>query len=139
MKLPAPRDEQYGCIWLPRLREKARLFLAEELPAEYLRAFCLPPAVDGLFLTHFNTSKEAFLTACTLPEDAFEAWFLTLQDNSPEHIAAWNESVVNFGRPGYPMAERFPWAKENFYPNLAHLDLQTVFEALEYDEGIRTE
>lgn len=137
MKLPAPRDEQCGCIWLPRIRAKAQRFKAGTLSKDYLRPFCHPVAADGHFLAQFNTDKDSLIAACDLPDAEFEAWFLSLPDNNNERIAEWNEIAVNLGRPGYPMDERFVWALENLYPELMQYDPETVFEMIEYDEGIR--
>ncbi|WP_309386186.1 DUF5069 domain-containing protein [Cerasicoccus frondis] len=137
MTLPAPRDQFCGCIWLPRIRSKAQLFKAGKLPKDYVRPFCHPVAADGHFLAHFQTDKDALLAVVDLPDAEFKAWFLALPNNSDELIAEWNEIAVNLGRPGYPMDERFVWAMENLYPEMKQYDPETVFEMIEYDEGIR--
>lgn len=136
MKLPAPRDKLFGCMWLPRLRAKAQLHQRGELPEAYQRPFCAAPGVDGQFLAHFQTDQDALLVACDLPDAEFEAWFFELPDNGEGRVDAWNEVAVNLGRPGYPMAERFEWALGQYYTHLADRQLETVFEALEADEGI---
>ncbi|MBK1857266.1 DUF5069 domain-containing protein [Cerasicoccus arenae] len=136
MNLPAPRDTLFGCMWLPRIRAKAQQYKTGKLPEIYARPFCIPPAVDGQFLAHFQLDKDAILDACDLPDADFEAWFRALPNNSDAHIAKWNEIAVNLGRPGYPMAERLPWAISEYYQHIAHLNPQTVFATLEADEGI---
>jgi len=135
MKLPAPRDELYGCIWLPRIRTKAQLHVAGELPEAYQRPFCHAEGVDGHFLAHFNTDQAALLVASVLPDVEFEEWFRGLRDNCDDHIAAWNEIAVNLGKPGTLMADRFAWARKKYYQHL-NPQPETVFEALEADEGI---
>lgn len=136
MKLPAPREKLFGCMWLARLRAKAQQVADGALPPDYLRAFCHPHGVDGHFLAHFNADEETLLAACNLPDDAFEAWFRALPGNSDAHITAWNEIAVNLGKPGYPMASRFRWALSQYYNHLTHIPLETVFDALEADEAI---
>ena len=42
--------------------------------------------------------------------------------------------AINLGRPGYPMAERFPVALATTYKHVDSHGLTTVFEVLEADE-----
>jgi len=131
-KLPGPRKELAGCVWLPRILGKARHWHAGSLPADYAMVFCHPKGVDGLFLAHFGLSREHILAAATLSEADAGAWFSSRC--SPAQIAAWNLMAVNLGRPGFPMAERLPVALSTTYKNVNPKGLTTVFEVLEADE-----
>lgn len=133
MKFPRPQDSLAGCVWLPRFLAKARLFKKGTLPPDYVARFCHPTGVDAQFLNHFGLTREDFLAAVDLPDDNFVKWFLGR--TSPERIEAWNKSAMNFGRPGYPMAERFPVAMSTTYKHLADRGFTTVFEMLEADEA----
>lgn len=134
--LPPPREELFGCMWLPRIRAKAQLIENDALPDPYKRAFCHREGVDGHFLSHFNLERDALLAACHLPDDEFEHWFMGLPDNNEGHIATWNMLAVNLGRPGYPMAERFQWAMGQYYTHLVDQQLETVFTMIEADEAL---
>ena len=54
--------------------------------------------------------------------------------NSAERVEQWNLIAVNLGRPGYPMAERFPVALATTYKHVDSRGLTTVFQVLEADE-----
>jgi hypothetical protein len=134
MKLASPRQTLAGCIWLPRILAKARLLKSGHLPADYEARFCHPTGVDGLFLSHFGISREEIVAAAEWPDERVGAWFLTR--SSPERIVQWNVMALNFGRPGFPMAERFPTALATTYKHLAGRGFTTVFEVLEADDQL---
>jgi len=134
MKLPRPTEKLAGCVWLPRILSKARLLKSGALPPDYVANFCHPKGVDGFFLSHFGLSREDVVTAATLSDDAAAKWFLARAGSSTQSIEAWNQIALNLGRPGYPMAERFPVALATTYKNVAGRGLTTVFEVLEEDE-----
>jgi hypothetical protein len=133
MKLPRPSEKLAGCVWLPRILGKARALQGGTLPPEYAANFCHPKAVDGLFLAHFGLSREDILSAATGENDAVAKWFLSR--TTPEHVDAWNQTALNLGRPGYPMADRLASALATTYKNVAGRGLATVFEVLEADEA----
>ncbi len=133
MKLPSPREQLAGCVWLPRILAKARLLREGGLSAEYAERFCYPTGVDGTFLTHLGLSRDDVLHAASLPDQEIPAWLLTR--TTPERIAEWNHVALNLGRPGYPMAERFPVALATVYKHLSSQGLTSVFEILEADEA----
>jgi hypothetical protein len=135
MNLPKPRSELAGCMWLPRILAKARLFLRGELPREYVVPFCHTAGVDGQFLAHFGLTKDDVLAAAALPDSAVEAWWLARPGVTRASVAAWNELAVNLGRPGFPMSARLPIALQTIYKNVADRNLSTVFEVLEADEA----
>ena len=135
-KLPSPRDKLAGCVWLPRIVAKARLFAAGKLPEDYASRFGHVSGVDGYFLTHFRLTRDEILAMASQPDAEFAGWFASRIDCSEKQIAEWNHIAVNLGRPGFPMAERFPVAKATIYKHVAKDSHETVFEVLEADEGI---
>ncbi len=134
MNLPPPRARLAGCVWLSRLLAKARLAARNELPPEYAARFCHPTGVDGEFLAFFGLTRGQIETMAATGDDEAARVFLGLPSADEVHIAEWNRLAVNFGRPGYPMADRFPIAMATTYRHLAHLQPATVFAALEADE-----
>jgi Domain of unknown function (DUF5069) len=134
MKLPAPRQELAGCIWLARILAKARLTRKGELEQEYASRFCHPSGVDGQFISHFHLTREELLAICDQTDEEIAAWFCGLPAASEARIQAWNHIAVNLGRDGFPMAERLPIALASTYSHLKDRGLETVFEVLEADE-----
>lgn len=132
LKLPAPREQLASCVWFPRILAKARLFKRGALPSDYAARFCHPTGVDGHFLSHFGLTREDMLAAAELPESEVPAWFLSR--TRAERIQEWNRIAVNLGRPGFPMAERFPIALATAYKHIDSRGMTTVFEVLEADE-----
>ena len=131
-KIPSPREKLAGCVWLPRILAKARLFQAGQLPPDYAANLCAPGRTDSVFMQHFGLSREEVLTAATWSDDKAADWFLSR--SSAAQIEKWNEIAVNMGRPGYPLAERLPVALATVYRHVAHLKPATIFETLEADE-----
>jgi hypothetical protein len=132
MKLPSPREKLAGCVWLPRILAKARLFQAGRLPQDYAANLCSPGKTDSFFMAHFELSREDVLAAAAWPDEKVSEWFSSR--NSAERIEQWNKTAVNLGRTGYPLAERLPVALATVYKNVAHLKPATIFEVLEADE-----
>lgn len=135
MKLPRPTDTLAGCIWLPRIIAKARLLSSGALPEEYASRFCHPTGVDGQFLSFFGLSRDEVFRAAAFPDEEISRWFLNLGSAANGGVEKWNHIAVNLGRPGYPMSERLPVALSTTYRHLSHLRLETVFAALDADEG----
>ena len=134
MKLPRPIEKLAGCVWLPRILAKARLLPRGALPSDYEMRFCHPTGVDGLFLTHFGLSREDVIFASTLSDADVVKWFWARADSSVQRVNEWNQIALNLGRPGYPLAERFPVALSTVYKNVNPQKVTTVFEMLEADE-----
>jgi hypothetical protein len=132
MKLPRPAEQMAGCVWLPRILAKARLSQSGTLPPDYAANFCHPKGVDGQFLSHFGLSRADVLAAAALTDQKAAEWFLSRI--SAERVEQWNQIALNLGRPGYPMAERFPVALATTYKHVDSRGLTTVFEVLEADE-----
>jgi len=136
MKLPPPREQLAGCIWLPRIIAKARAMARGELPPEYVVRFGHPTGVDGQFLSFFQLTKEQVQQASIGNDEAVARWFCLLSSAPAERIEEWNRVALNLGRPGFPMAERIGVALATTYKHLSDRKLETVFEVLEADEGI---
>ncbi len=134
MKLPPPTEKLAGCVWLPRILAKARLLQGGALLPDYAANFCNPKGVDGQFLAHFDLIREDIVTVAARSDDAVSTWFLARTGSTPQRIETWNQTALNLGRPGYPMAERFLLALTTTYKNVADRGLTTVFEVLEEDE-----
>jgi len=134
MKLPSPREKLADCVWLPRILAKARLSAAGQLPPEYESRFGHTTGTDGQFLSFFRVTKTDVMAICGQSDSAVAAWFLSLPTATPARIGEWNHLAVNLGRPGFPMAERFPIALATIYKHLAGGKFETIFEILEADE-----
>ena len=134
MKLPRPSEKLAGCVWLPRILAKARLFQRGELPPDYAANFCHPKAVDGLFMSHFGLRREDILLAAGVSDEDAAKWFLSRTADSAKRIEEWNQTGLNLGRPGYPLADHFQVALKTTYKNVDARGLTTVFEVLAADE-----
>lgn len=135
MTFPKPSDRLADCVWLPRIVAKARLFTAGDLPEEYAVRFGHPTGVDGQFLSFFDLTRDDILAACANDDAGVAAWFLS-DETRRSRIADWNHLALNLGRPGFPMADRFPIALQTAYPHLLDRGLETVFEVLEADDAL---
>lgn len=121
-------------MWLPRIVAKARLLQHGQLPSEYADRFCHPTGVDSLFLKFFNIDQAELISASRLSDSEVAAWFLALPVTTLGRIGDWNQLAENLGRPGFPLAERFPIALATSYKHLDPDTITSVFEAIEADE-----
>lgn len=121
-------------MWLPRIAAKARQLQNGQLPSEYADRFCHPAGVDSLFLKFFEIDRVAIMSASRLSDPEIAAWFRTLPVTTPGRIGDWNQLAQNLGRPGFPLAERFPIALATSYKHLNPDTITSVFEAIEADE-----
>lgn len=139
MQLPHPKAKLAGCMWLPRLAAKIRIYLAGELPWTYRLAFGNPIGVDGRFLRHFRLSMPQVITAVRSDTDDNEklaAWFLERRRVSPESIASWNSLAVSLGAPGKPGCFTFRVVKWFLYRKSCFRSVGSIFEAIAIDEGL---
>lgn len=134
MKLPSPYDKLANCVWLPRMLAKARLFERGQLPTEYAARFGNTGGVDSQFLAFFDIGEHELQEASALSDEQAEVWFASRVASSEARIREWNEIAVNLGRPGYPLADRFPVALQTTYRHIADQRPATIFEALVLDE-----
>ena len=136
MHFPRPQDQLAGCVWLPRFAEKARRFLAQQLPFIYRLAFGSRLGIDGAFLRHFGLTVEQFLAAVRQSADneALAQWFLSLPAASAERIAEWNRRAASLGAKGHPGYFTRHLIKWVFYPKSVVTPVDSLFEAIEQDE-----
>lgn len=134
MKISAPEKSLAGCVWLPRIVDRARAIKAGTLSGDYAVRFCAPDSVDRLFLDHFALSKDMILKAAELDDSEIAKWFRALPGSTGERVREWNHIATNLGRPGFPMAERLPAALRGKYRHVAKAAPQTIFEMLNADE-----
>ena len=136
MRLPRPQDQLAGCVWFPRFAEKARRFLARQLPFTYRVAFGSRLGIDGAFLRHFGLTLPHFLAAVrrTGGDEALAAWVLSLSAASPERIAEWNRRASQLGAKGHPGYLTRHLIKWIFYPRSVWSPVNSLFEAIEQDE-----
>jgi hypothetical protein len=134
MKLPPPEASLAGCVYLPRIIAKARALKAGVLPEEYAVRFGTADSVDGLFLAYFDLSAKQITEAAELSDASVEQWFAMVPSAGVQRVKEWNHKAVNFGRPGFPMAERLPIALSTKYRHLANRGIETIFEMLNADE-----
>jgi hypothetical protein len=119
MQLRRPTDKLAGACWLPRFIDKARKFLAGELPKEYADGFCNPRALDGVFLSFFTLSKDKFLEVVRNSQGDDERiadWFRAQPAVTPEKIGNWNEEAPRIGAPGQRGHEIFRKLVTERYP-----------------------
>ena len=136
MKLHRPQDQLAGCVWLPRFADKARLFLAQQLPFVYRLAFGSRFGIDGVFLRHFGLTVPQFLAAVRRSADhaALAQWLLALPGSSPQRIAEWNRRATLLGAKGHPGYLTRHLVKWVFYPKSVVSPVNSLFEAIEQDE-----
>lgn len=137
MKLRRPQEQIAGCCWLPRLADKARLYLGGRLPFLYRVAFGSRFGVDGHFLRHFNLSCGKLVAGVNRAanDDDLARWFVSLPGVSPQRIADWNVASANLGVPGhagYLSRQLVKWVR---YPRSVGQPVRSLFEAIEQDEG----
>lgn len=132
--LPSPFERLAGCMWLPRILAKARLFAADALPEDYAKRFCAVTGVDAEFLKHFGLAREDILELARLSDADAAARFAERPSCGAARIDAWNRIAPSLGKPGFPLADRFPIAMKTIYT--AHLDkgIDNIFDALVEDE-----
>jgi hypothetical protein len=134
MKLPLPKEQLTGCVWLPRFLAKAKLAKTGQLGADYAARYCHPTGVDAQFLQFFQLTQQDIENICDASEEEVVRWFRSLNTVSDERIQEWNHLACNLGSPGFPMADRLPVALATSYAYLAPRKFDTVFAVLEADE-----
>lgn len=138
MNIRRPQERLADCCWLARFVDKARLFISEELPKDYVPFFCDRRAMDGTFLRFFRLSKETFVEAVGSSDGddrLVEKWFLAQPAVTRERIDKWNNLAPEIGRPGKLGCEVLEWAKEHVYTSSANPEGASAFEVMDLDEG----
>ena len=137
MHLRRPTDRLGSCVWLPRFIDKARHHLAGTLAEDYQRAFCSPLGIDGVFLTHFDLTKEEIIDAIRRErtDEAIAAWFVARPECNAEKIQEWNDLAPHIGEPGFPGERTFRWGMRHIYAGCTDPRVTNGFAAIAWDEG----
>jgi hypothetical protein len=134
----SPLEKMAGCYYLARLIDKIRLDLAGQLSEDYRPYLFHRHGADTQFMNYFALAREELIEAVKASnhDDAIIAeWFAQRISLDEDKQTKWNELAVNLGKQGYPMAKTLIWAKENLLPQCKDPNIDTVFKAIEWDEG----
>jgi len=134
----SPLEKLAGCYYLARFTDKIRLELLGQLSDEYRPYLFHKHGADTQFINHFGLNKDEMIEAVKSSnnDDALMAtWFEQRTGLDDEKRKNWNEFAVNLGKPGHAMERSLAWAKQNFVPHCHDPSIDTVFKAIEWDEG----
>ena len=134
----SPYETLAGCYYLARLTHKIRLEQAGELSEDYRPYLFHKHGADAQLLRYFNLTKEELIEAVRTSnndDNLVASWFEQRTGLDEEKRNHWNALAMNLGKPGYPMAKTLVWAKENLLPRCSDPTIDTVFKAIEWDEG----
>ncbi len=137
IRLRRPQEQLAGCCWLPRFADKARLYRDGRLPWLYRLAFGSRLGVDGYFMRYFRLSPREFLAGVVRVGDdaALAAWFLNRPGVTSQRIAGWNELAPKLGARGHPGFVTRHVVKWLLYPKSVTQPVNSLFEAIDQDEG----
>lgn len=138
MKLPHPKEQLAGCVWLPRLIAKIRVFLSGALPVSYRVAFGSRIGVDGYFIRHFRLTMPQVVAAVrsASTDDEVATWFLRRPGVTPQSIADWNALALKLGSAGQPGCLTLQIVKWFLYPKSRFGAPGSIFEAIAIDESL---
>jgi len=134
----SPYEKLAGCYYLARLTHKIRLELAGQLSEDYRPYLFHRHGTDTQLLRYFNLTQEELIDAVRTSnndDSVVASWFEQRTGLDEQKRNHWNELAVNLGKPGFPMAKTLLWAKENLLPHCSDPTIDTVFKAIEWDEG----
>ena len=137
-KIRSPLEKLAGCYYLARLTDKIRLDLLGQLSEDYRPYLFHRHGADTQFMNYFGLVQEEIIEAVKLSHNndaTMAAWFEKRTGVTEEKRNHWNELAVNLGKQGFPMAKTLIWAKENLLPRCSDPNIDTVFKAIEWDEG----
>ena len=136
MKFRHPSDQIAGCCWLPRIADKARWYLAGEMPFLYRVAFLSRVGVDGYFLRHFSLTRERLLAGVRAAHNdtSLQSWFLSQPSVTASSILSWNRLAPTLGMRGHPGFLTRHIVKWLLYPKSIRKPVNSLFEAIEQDE-----
>ena len=140
-KIRSPFEKLSGCYYLARFTDKIRLELVGELSEDYRPYLFHPHGVDTRFMNCFGLTKEEMIEAVKASANddlKMAAWFEQRTGLDEEKRNNWNQVAVNLGKQGYPMVKTLLWAKQNLLPHCTDPNIDTVFKAIEWDEGRHT-
>ena len=138
MKLPHPKEQLAGCVWLPRLIAKIRVFLSGELPVSYRVAFGSRIGVDGYFMRHFRLTMPQVVAAVrsASSDDDVATWFLRRPSVTQHSIADWNALALKLGSAGQPGYLTLQVVKWFLYQKSRFGTPGSIFEAIVIDENL---
>ena len=138
INIRSPLEKMAGCYYLGRLTDKIRLELAGQLSEDYRPYLFHRHGADTQFMNYFGLTKEELIEAVRSSDNddaKMAAWFEQRPGLDEEKRKSWNEVAVNLGKQGYPMFKTLIWAKQNLLPHCPDPSIDTVFKAIEWDEG----
>lgn len=130
----SPRETMTGWAYLPRFVDKIRLHLAGQLPADYQENF-LHKGFDAAWLKAAGLTADQFLGVVreSITDGEVCDWVAKSAPRSDAEKAAFNTSVLNYGREGDELKARLKWRKEQ--SGLGHRDdLQCFVDYMDADE-----
>jgi len=138
MKLPHPKEQLAGCVWLPRLIAKVRVFLSGDLPVSYRVAFGSRIGVDGYFMRHFRLTMPQVVAAVRSASTDGEVatWFLRCPNVTPRSIVGWNVLALKLGSAGQPGCLTLQNVNWLLYPKSRFGTPGSIFEAIAIDESL---
>src|SRR5881296_615919 len=138
INIRSPLEKLAGCYYLARLTDKIRLELVGQLSEDYRPYLFHRHGADTQFMNYFGLAKEEIVEAVKASNNddtGMAAWFVQRTGLDEQKLNTWNELAVNLGKQGHPMAKTLIWAKENLLPHCTDPNIDTVFKAIEWDEG----
>ena len=133
----SPREMMAGWIYLPRLVDKIRLHLGEQLHADYQENF-LHKGFDSRWLSAAGVTPDSFVEVVrNSPTDGQVCDWVRLNVNSTraEERVALNLALPLSGRDTDPAVQaRLRFRKEQM-GMLQREDIQTFFDCIDADEG----
>ena len=138
INIRSPLEKIAGCYYLARLTDKIRLELVGQLSDDYRPYLFHRHGADTQFMNYFGLAKEEIVEAVkasNTDDTRMATWFVQRTGLDEDKLRSWNELAVNLGKQGYPMAKTLLWAKENLLPHCTDPNIDTVFKAIEWDEG----
>jgi hypothetical protein len=134
----SPLEKMAGCYYLARLTDKIRLEFLGQLSDDYRPYLFHKHGADSQFLKFFGMTQEEMIEAVRLSNDddsQMAKWFVQRTNLDDARRTSWNEFSVNLGKEGHPMAKTLIWAKQNLLPHCSDPTIDTVFKAIDWDEG----
>lgn len=134
----SPFEKLAGCYYLARLTDKIRLELLGQLSEDYRPYLFHKHGADTQFINYFGLTKEELIEAVkasNIDDDRMAAWFQQKTGLDDGKRNGWNNFAENLGKEGHPMAKTLIWAKQNLLPHCPDPSIDTVFKAIEWDEG----
>jgi len=134
----SPFETISGCYYLARLTDKVRLELLGLLPDDYRLYLFHKYGADTRFLNYFELTREELVDAVKASnndDSRVATWFEQRTNLDDTKRKNWNDFAVNLGKQGHPMSKTFQWAREHLMRPCSDPKVDTVFKAIDWDEG----